>query len=211
MGFIINKIKEEINSFINEFYGDDEPSIADDWYSKKLGINTKKDEKFDGEFVGLIGKNFYGERLKTPTKVFRNPKTLRGFERDCRGILLQNGDFYLMSGENMILHDVLLNFLINKKILPSNISINYPKDYPNEYISVEREGKSNIFLPTYLYDSFPSYYQKIFEIANSKNKNYKFYKNLKRGGEVKEQLDMNRAYSYQPRDLDPNRNFGRPF
>ncbi len=42
---------------------------------------------------------------------------------------------------------------------------------------------------------------------------YRFLKELrkKRKKDVGEQQDMNRSYSYHPKGLDPNRNFGRPF
>ncbi len=215
MGSTKKIIREEIFSFINEFYGDKESSIADKWYEKNLGITPKKEienlSPLDGEFIGMIMKRFDGNLFKNPPMVFKNPKSLKEFPIDARGILLSNGDFYLMM-DNIALHDELLKFLQEKNVISSSVSKNYPKDYPDEYIAVDRDRYNNIFLPSYLYDSFPKAYERIFKLANLKNSAYKFYKSKPKSyRDVDEQMDMNRAFSFQPRDLDPNRNFGRPF
>ena len=214
---IENIIKEEIGLFINEFYGDDEPSIADKWYEKRLAItpdrvsNETTDD--DGELIGIITHDIRGKKLMNFSYVFKNPRNLKNYGLTIRGVLLNNGDFYAMKGTQTI-HDDLINFLIKKNILPSNVSQNYPADLPNEYVAVERVGVGtrNVFTTSMLYDRFPKYYREIFDRANKKHIAYKFYEKLpKENRDVDEQLDMNRAYSYHPRDLDPNRNFGRPF
>ncbi len=216
MNRLINTIKEEIFRFLKEYNRDDEPSIADKWYEKKLGIRSKKISNEitddDGELMGMIFYNTKGNKFKDHLYVFKNPRNINNFDYEVKGILLNNGDFYLMMGDINMLHEDLIDFLIRKGILPSSVSKNYPNDYPEEYVAVERYGSSNIFIPSSLYWSFPKYYREMFDTQNSKRGSYKFKKSLsKEEEELYEQLDMNRAYSYHPKGLDPNRNFGRPF
>jgi len=204
-------IREEIKSFINEFYGDDEPSIADKYYEKNLGIRNKEKKReqspSDGELIGAIEKSLSGAPFKDPQLVYKNPINLSGFDYHARGILTQNGDLFLLKGDNA-LHDDMLRFLIEKGIIRNGVSLDYPKDYPEEYVAVERFGLENVFVPSSLYASFPSYYVELFEKATNKH-SYKFKKYHKDDDEeMDEQLDMNRAYSYIPRDMDPNRVFG---
>ncbi len=206
----MSQIKKIIWDEINEYV-----SMADAWYAKKLGIvstDTPENDPLDGEFIGIIHSDFHGKKYLKPAHVFKNPAKLKNFTYNCRGILLKNGDFYLMKHTVNVLHDELIKFLVNKNILPSSIPKDYPNDLPEEFISVERSEYNNYFLPSTLYNEFPESYKEMFQNANKKGRGYKFYFRLpKHGRDIEEQLDMNRAYSYHPSGLDPNRNFGRPF
>jgi len=208
-------IKEEVGYFINEFYEENESSIADKWYEKNLGFSReRKKEDYDssdGKYIGSITEKPLGGGYLKPPKVFKNPKSLKNAGLNARGLLLENGDFYLMMGSSEGLHDDLIVFLMDKNILPSSVTRDYPKQMPKEYIAVERYSYENIFLPSMIYDHIPDYYLKTFELANKKHRSYNFSQSLYSQEEVEEQLDMNRSYSYHPRGLDPNRNFGRGF
>ena len=72
-----------------------EPSIADDIYSKRYGIETKEEDKpINAQLVGYVKKQ--GNRpLTPPVPVYKNPKNLEGFSEDTRGVLLNDGDLYL--------------------------------------------------------------------------------------------------------------------
>lgn len=212
-GFLDYVIKEEIYSFIKEYYEEREPSLADKWYEKKLGIGREtaigEHDPSDGEFIGQITKNIFGNPFYKPSNVYKNPKSLKNYPYDARGILLENGDFYIKQ-RNVGIHEDLIQFLIEKNVLPRSTERNYANAEPKEYIAVYRDGYSNIFIPSTLYYGMPDYYLKIFDLANKKHKSF-FFDISGYQHEVDEQLDMNRSYSYHPKDLDPNRNFGRGF
>jgi len=85
--------------------------------------------------------------------LYKNPQTFKNMEKWARGIILPNGDLYMMSmdrelskGEPMfhnVIHPDLVKWLANKGILSTNAkSFNYEKDNPsdwtNEFILVER-------------------------------------------------------------------------
>lgn len=208
---IIEIIKEEINTHISEFY-DEESSVLDTYTQKKLGMGTVKDvRKYNGELIGTITHSpwFANRKYKDPCHIFKNPKTVKEFPYEARGVLLKNADFYLATNIEVLHNDILL-FLVKKNILPRGTSFIY-LDHPDDYVAVEKYKNENIFLPSTLYDEIPKKYLKIFENANMKIKNYIFATRGKSDYDVDEQLDMNRCYSYMPRELEPNRNFGRPF
>ena len=191
----------------------EEISMGDVWYSKnivtqpsKTDLNIHADDK-----VGIMMNNIRGVKLKNPVWIIKNPKTLKGIELETKGILLRNGDFYIMDSSLDTLHDDLVRFLLEKNILPPNTSENYPRDLPEEYVAVDRVSDGRFFLPSSLYEKIPTYYKEMFEMANKKGRPYRFILPLKGHDDVDEQLDMNRAYSFHPKGLDPNRNFGRPF
>jgi hypothetical protein len=48
-------VKEEVNGYFSDWQVE-EPSIADKYYEKKLGISKEPDIKIDAELIGYIDK-----------------------------------------------------------------------------------------------------------------------------------------------------------
>jgi len=172
---LLQIIKEEIQSFYSDWSMDNEPSIADKFYEKRLGINQPiQQEELNAELIGFVNKQ--GNILiKTPIPVYKNPTTLTGFLNDTRGILLSNGDFYLAQSYNA-LHENMLELLAQHGIIPLTSIHGYAQNFPKEFVAVMRAGNSNTFGQSSAYDYFPEHYIEIFKVGNEKQPfEFKFY------------------------------------
>jgi hypothetical protein len=163
MKSILQIIKEEISNY----YSDWQPSIADKYYEKQLGITTKNPQevKIDAELIGYIDKQW--KNPITPIPVYKNPKNLNGFESNTRGVILNNGDFYLAISRNAM-HDNMLDLLTEKGIIPYQSKFDYSTKYPEQFVAVQRASNTITFAQSMAYDNFPLYYEEIFDIANKK-------------------------------------------
>lgn len=192
---IIQIIKEEISGFYNDWDMNDEPSIADRYYEKKLGITTPPKGKVDAEEIGYV-TTMWGKKIDSPIPVYKNPKSLDGFERYCRGILLNNGDLYLANSDKAM-HDDILKMLAGIGLIPLGKTYNYSTEYPEEFVAVQKNF-DNSFTQSMAYDDFPVYYAQMFDDANRKHP-YKFAK-----VQIDEQLDPNWLTSYMPDGYEHN-------
>ena len=171
---IIRIIKEEI-----EQWYDDEPSLLDKYYEKKFGTTReipkqqyKPNDTSKGTLVGFLDKS-WSEKLKNPIPVYKNPRDLSSFGVNARGVLLENGDFFLGQTQEAM-HWNILQLLVKLGYLSPSISLaSYGDKLPEEFITVIRVGNSNYFSQSGAYDEFPIYYDVMFDEANKKH-TYKF-------------------------------------
>jgi hypothetical protein len=169
---LLQIIKEELNGFYNDWSMNDEPSLADKYYEKQ-GIDTQTTTQqqqqqatpIDAELVGYVDKQM--QSPITPVPVYKNPKTLNGFTKECRGILLSNGDLYVAQSYNAF-HDNILPMLAAKGVIPYKATHNYDRDFPEEFVAVQRTFNTNNFAQSTAYDEFPPHYEEIFAIGQQK-------------------------------------------
>ena len=161
-------LKEEFENFFN-----DEPSLGDRLFNKKHSTEPIKSDSdsASGEYIGSVNK-LLDKPISNPVPVYKNPKNLKGFTDDCRGILLANGDLYLAK-TYYALHDNILDLLAQKGIIPYASKFDYGDKYPEQFIAVIRAGETNVFNQSIAYDDFPNYYLEIFDMGNKKQP-YKF-------------------------------------
>ena len=170
-----------INEEIDRWFDDDESSLLDKYYEKKFGIVKEPPQKeidvnpndiSKGELIGFLDKS-WETKLDNPIPVYKNPISLDSFDHSARGVLLENGDFFLgKSSEAMHLN--ILQLLVKLGYLGSNVPLTgYEQKKPKEYVAVGRIGRSDIFKESGVFDEFPEYYQVMFDNANKKHK-YKF-------------------------------------
>ena len=122
---LLQIIKEEIENWFN---GDDQ-SALNAYSDKFLSTNAPpaavapaqqtQQPKLDGELVGYVTKE-WTRQLQVPIPIFKNPKSLTGAEAGARGVLLNNGDFYLTPKANAM-HDNILATL-GKKSIPRSLN-----------------------------------------------------------------------------------------
>lgn len=192
---VLQIIKEEISNFYSDWQMSDEPSIADKYYEKNLGVSSKTpDVKINAEVVGYIDKQ-WDRPINPPVPIYKNPMSLEGFGREARGIIFSNGDFYLAQTTQPA-HETILKLLSELGVVSYATTFNYFSEYPEEFVAVMRAFDSNSFVQSTAYDDFPIYYQAIFDMANEKYP-FKFH-NL----EMSEQLDPNNMISYHPDGYD---------
>ena len=172
---LINIISEELLKFLKENYDSEQGSILDTYFDKKHfgGGETKKG--LSGEFIGTI--NYQPKSISTnigqqrPYNVYKNPKTLDGFDPNCRGVLLEDGDVYVVDNSN-ISHGEILFFLENNKIIPKGHKFNYYRELPEEFICVHRWGNTNNFALSTAYEEYeveiPPHYIYVMESASKK-------------------------------------------
>jgi hypothetical protein len=198
-------IKEEVQDFFSDWQTSDEPSVADKYYEKYYGIDTTNPNKevvnVDADVVGYVTTDWGRRKLDVPIPIYKNPKTLEGIGRMTRGILLSNGDFYVAK-TYYAAHEIILEILANKNIIPHNIQFDYQHELPDEYIAVQRTGESNKFVQSSAYRQFPEKYVQIFNNANRLHP-YKFQA-MKVVDEIESPLDPNRIQSNIPQGYDPN-------
>lgn len=164
---LLQIINEEIQDFYSDWQQEDEPSLADKYYEKR-GITMPQEappeQQINAELIGYVGKDWLG-KLGAPVPVYKNPKTLEGFVDSTRGILMNNGDFYVAQSYKAF-HDGILELLAEKGIIPLASTLRYDRDFPEEFVAVQRAGSQNSFGQSSIYDEFPLHYQEIFEIGN---------------------------------------------
>jgi len=168
---ILKIIREVVEQFYNDWSTGDEPSLADKYYEKQ-GISGQPSQQqpqqqnpINAELVGYVDKQW--QNTIAPIPVYKNPKTLDGFTKETRGILLNSGDLYLAQSYNA-LHDNLLKLLADKGIVKLAATYSYEQNYPIDFVAVQRAFTTTTFAQSMAYDEFPPYYQEIFDIANQK-------------------------------------------
>ncbi|MBN1637327.1 MAG: hypothetical protein JW866_00035 [Ignavibacteriales bacterium] len=171
---IFQIIKEEIQDYFSD-WGVSEPSIADKYYEKRLGISqSPPPEEINAELFGFVTMQ-WDKPMKQPIPVYKNPRTLTGFLSDTRGILLNNGDLYLAQSYNA-LHENILELLAEHGIVPITSIAGYEQNFPQQFVAVVRAGNSTTFGQSSAYDYFPEHYVEIFKTGNEKQPfNFKHY------------------------------------
>lgn len=162
-------LKEEIQKFLKELdFMDDEPSIADKYYEKNIGVTDKPQPqaqepqvRLSGEVIGYVYEQF-GRKYEQPIPIVKNPKNLDGFFANTRGILFDNGDFYV-SQSGRVAHTTILGFLAEHGLVSYAAQHNYSEAYPENFVAVERNADTNNFQQSSAYEVFPIYYQAIFQ------------------------------------------------
>lgn len=143
-----------LNELQDDWY-DDEESIADKMYAQRFGMQNTKPTTAplltQGEYLGTFVKDSYPD---TPIPVYKNPESLSGFQASVRAIVKNNGDLYITS-DNKAYHEELLVFLAEKNIVKVNSNNLYyiPDSAPLDFIAVQRQGLTNRFEPSSLYDN----------------------------------------------------------
>jgi len=168
MKSVLQIICEEISNYFSDWQSNDEPSLADKYYEKNLGITPttlKPETNASSDFIGYVDK--MGNSPIKPIPVYKNPKNLDNFTSQARGILLSNGDLYLAQSYNA-LHDNILDLLSEKGIIPYSSKLNYDKEFPEQFVEVQRIFKTNKFAQSMAYDEFPPHYLEIFDMGNKK-------------------------------------------
>jgi hypothetical protein len=164
----IKIIKEVIKEFFSD--DDDSPRLSDKRY-QRLGIqnsqtNVQTAIKDDAELFGFVGTDIKGRMInKDPVAVYKNPKTLRGIEYGARGVLMSDGTFYI-GKKSSVLHDEILDLLVEKRVITADKTIRYGQNKPEEYIAMERKEMTNSFSPSSVYSELPIYYYDIIELGN---------------------------------------------
>ncbi len=164
------RLYENINS--NDWYVDDDESIADKMYAK-FGISANQQQSQEppsttkGKYIG----SFYRESYPgIPMAVYLNPKNLSEFNPSVRAVLMQNGDLYVCAN-NKGYHEDILILLAKLNIVPINSqNVYYIKDHmPKEFIAIRRIGRSDTFEPSEILDFIqPEHFLNILSLGNEK-------------------------------------------
>ena len=147
---VFQVIKEEVQNFFSDWQMGDEPSIADKYYEKYHGIDAgdpnKEAKQVDAEVIGYVTTDWGRRKLETAIPIYKNPRSLEGIGKTARGILMQNGDFYVAKTYYGA-HEIILEELAKKELFPKDwiliICMNYPMN-----LLLYREMK----VPMYLYN-----------------------------------------------------------
>ena len=162
-------ISEEILKFLKENYDSEQGSILDTYFDNKYPYGTGESKTdLSGEYVGDIYPNNSNER---PCRCYKNPQNLDGFDPNCRGILLENLDFYVVDFKN-VTHTAIIRFLEILGVIGKGYVNTYDDYFPKQFICVHRQDNSNIFgiSTAYNIDRFPKYYVETFNNANRKGR-----------------------------------------
>lgn len=173
---IINFVKEDDEYYDNGNQG----GTLDRYFQNKYPQGSSSSRGIEPNIMGeLIG--YYGTE-KNKVNVYLNPYKFDGFDPNCRGILMENGDFYVVDNAGTW-HDNIILFLEMKGMLVKganiNTNINYQYNKPKEFICVHRQNDTNIFMMSTAYSEreIPDYYKETL-IRGCKRKNVKFIAKL---------------------------------
>lgn len=198
-------IKEEVQGFFSDWSMGDEPSIADKYYQTQYGIDTKTPEKEfeenDAEIIGYVTKGWNRQPIPVSIPIYKNPKNLKGISKETRAVLLKNGDFYVAKSFNAA-HEMILEQLAEKRIIPYQSQFNYNTDYPSEFVAVQRSSETNNFVQSMAYVIFPNYYIEIFDTGNTRQPYH--FEVLDINEQTQSPLDPNWMMSNIPQGHNPN-------
>jgi hypothetical protein len=171
---LLEIIKEEVQDYFSDWSMNDEPSLADKYYEKNLGIMAQPPaQHIDGEYFGTL-RTIWGKPIEKPINVYKNPKTLTGFGSTTRGVLVSNGDLYVAETTDGM-HSDILELLADKGVIPhESVTSDYDSRLPKEYITIIRTATTNQFAQSPGYEAFPDYYVRMFDLANRKHPTIKF-------------------------------------
>jgi len=167
---IINIIGEEIRKFIKENYDSEQGSVLDTYFDRKYPSTGVAKTGLSGEFIGSV-PFYYPNQSNRPYNVYKNPTDLNGFDNDCRGILLNNTDYYIVDNKNLM-HSQILKYFQEIDIVPYGYVHSYDDDYPREFLCIHRQGNSNVFgiSTAYMITRLPDYYYDLINRANKRGR-----------------------------------------
>ena len=168
-----NALVEIIKEELEDWFDNNEPSLADNIYNNKLGINADNDNTNDtysqGEYIGSTTNSYN----TTKVKIFLNPLSLNKFQTNCRGIVMDSGDLYLCDSPNLT-HYNIIDFLSKKNIIANNMKNWYYRIVPTNFVAISRYYTSDEFVESESYFQQPEIFKGILEIFNEINKNNKY-------------------------------------
>jgi hypothetical protein len=76
--------------------------------------------------------------------LIKNPVSLQNFGPSIRGVIMENGDFYLENVSGVI-HNDILDILYKKGVIKEPVKRNWGRKFPfeTEFLTVQRYGDSN--------------------------------------------------------------------
>jgi hypothetical protein len=91
--------------------------VADKYMTQHFGI-ADPDEEFDKQyFIQKYGKPI--TKVKN-VPIYKNPKTLEGFDKGVRGVVMNNGDLYLAFSQEGPIHQTIINALKSVGVITGN-------------------------------------------------------------------------------------------
>lgn len=200
---LLQIIKEEVQNW----FDDEDQSTLDTFSDKYLTTHAPatapstapSQPKTDGELIGYVTRE-WSRQLPVPIPIYKNPENLIGIGINARGVLLNNGDFYLTPSASAM-HINIISVLGEKGIISSAKADHYNKNFPKEFITVQRVAKTDTFSQSASYDKFPENYQEIFKIGTQKQPFRFIAFNM---DETESPLDPNNLYSNIPQGYDAN-------
>ena len=150
--------------------------VADKFLQNK-GIAPEEFEEFYRKYNSSIlsDKVFFRDG---DWALVKNPSSLIYFGESVRGVIVENGDFYLELFSEVI-HNDILKILFAKKIIKGNFRRNWTRKLPQEsgFLTVQRYRSSNymaigesnnILYDDYYYDENIKYYNEFLDKARKK-------------------------------------------
>jgi len=111
-----------VNEGVGDKYADKKFNIADPDEEFERGYSQHKLKtsgvKGDKPFAIISGK--FAKDKSFP--LFKNPKSMNGFPGGCRGVIMDNGDLYVVADAKSIIHTDILETLSDKGIVTYGIS-----------------------------------------------------------------------------------------
>ena len=197
------RLLEIIQEELEDFYDyDQEQSMADKYFQTYAASpNANPTINTNAQVIGYVVDAPMG-KIAVPIPVYKNPKDIKDFGMNARGVLLPNSDFYLASS-SVAQHDFILPILSEKGMLPYETTYDYNHEYPEEFVAVQRMGTTNNFTQSSAYTEFPPYYQEMFDNANKVQPfNFKYLPYDDSLDEMESPLDPNFQISYFPQGYD---------
>ena len=166
---------EEIDKFKEKFQQTFErakkknPTI--NFVMENIDFADSDDEMISEEYLG----DYYINSINASYEVFRNPKSIKRLMSEIRGIVVENGDLYVIDDNDEVIHNELSNWLHYQGYpVPENVYRNLNKAVP-----VQRYENTNKFylgesIPTGSIPSHRENFENIFKKAKEKNPTINF-------------------------------------
>jgi len=119
-----------------------------DKFLQNRGVMPDEEQEFNKQYDILNQENVVADITRydnIPNYIIKNPKNLKGFKCDVRGIIDNKGNLYVQTNsEDDLLHDNMIEELNHLGVLKSVDE--WWKKPPVEFITVHREGCTNQFM-----------------------------------------------------------------
>lgn len=199
-------VSDEIINFLYENYDSEQGVNLDKYFNQRhpRGSGEASNNDLNGDFVGEI-QFFFPNQSNKPFKVYKNPMTLKGYDDDCRGVLLANGTLFVVDNAD-VAHRAIIKFLEKRNVIPSDgYADDYADVFPQEFICVQRWSSNNVMVLSSAYrrDRIPELYKEIMTNASKRGGiNYVPTIHMYEGVNENELMDITNIMSYRPDGFD---------
>lgn len=136
--------KDKIEEGVGDKFAEKEFNIPQNYGDFEIKHGQQQIKEEGNQEIGTITHSMLSKKpLKVPVKVYKNPKSLKGFGIGARGVITKTGDLYLADSAEVIHYDIL-DLMEEKNIIPEGTGKGWEDMHKIDFLTIQRVALFNV-------------------------------------------------------------------